>query len=229
MLIIGDARIPTQAVDYLSAYGKFIPFQSENLVYEAISGHPDIFFCKIDDRWVMAPNTPENQKKQLLKKGLNVLTGEKEVGMAYPLSATYNAVVTDRYLIHHLKHTDPAIVELSANKTKIHVNQAYTRCSLLPLSRDRFITSDKGIYKTLIRSQIETFYFSPDNILLPGFNHGFFGGCCGIYKNRIFIIGQLKHHADGEKLRDYLEKLNYEIIELYDGPLFDGGSLLFLP
>ncbi len=229
MLIIGDARIPAQAIDNLSAYGKFIPFHTENLVYEAISGHPDLFFCKIDDRWVMAPNTPENYKKQLIKKEIPFCEGENSVGEIYPQTAFYNAVVTEKYLIHNRKVTDPIIKQKAIGKTAIHVNQAYTRCSLLPLSQDRFITSDEGIYQTLLKTGVEIYYFSPKGILLPGFRNGFLGGCCGIFENRIFIIGQLSFYPEGEKLRRVLQHCNYEIIELYTGPLFDGGSLLFLP
>ena len=229
MLIIGDARIPPQAIDYLSAYGKFIPFHAENLVYDAISGHPDLFFCKIDDRWVMAPNTPENYKKQLIKKEISFCEGENSVGEIYPQTACYNAVITEKYLIHNRKVTDPVIKQKAIGKTAIHVNQAYTRCSLLPLSQDRFITSDEGIYQTLLKAGVEIYYFSPKGILLPGFRNGFLGGCCGIVDNRVFIIGQLSFYPEGEKLRSVLQHCNYEIIELYDGPLFDGGSLLFLP
>ena len=32
---------------------------------------------------------------------------------------------------------------------------------------------------------------------------------------------------DGKIVKDYLQFLSYEIVELYDGPLFDGGSILF--
>jgi hypothetical protein len=42
----------------------------------------------------------------------------------------------------------------------------------------------------------------------------------------VFFIGNLSHFPEGEKVRQFLS--SYEIIELYDGPLVDGGSLIFI-
>lgn len=69
-------------------------------------------------------------------------------------------------------------------------------------------------------------YVNPEGIQLPGFDHGFVGGAAGIYKDQVFFIGNLDYFSEGEKFRHFLS--GYEIIELYDGPLFDGGSILFL-
>ena len=69
---------------------------------------------------------------------------------------------------------------------------------------------------------------SPHGILLEGFPHGFFGGCCGIWKDKVFINGSLDHFPEGEKVRQYLKDLGYEVVELYDGPLTDAGSILFV-
>ena len=49
----------------------------------------------------------------------------------------------------------------------------------------------------------------------------------GVHGNMVFIIGSLDHHHEGNSIRSFLENLKYEIIELYDGPLYDGGSILF--
>ena len=58
--------------------------------------------------------------------------------------------------------------------------------------------------------------------------HGFFGGACGVHENKVFILGHLDKFKDGDKVRNYLKDLDYKIIELFDGQLFDGGSILFL-
>jgi hypothetical protein len=229
MLIVGDANIPNPAIDQLSNFGQFVPFKTNGLVYDAVSGHPDLFFCEIDDQWVMAPNLPEPYHRIFANEKIKMQSGAQAVGNTYPDTARYNAVATKNHVIHNLKATDKVIENLASEKLSIHVNQAYTRCNLLPLSNDRFVTSDEGIYKTLSKARIEIYYFSPEGILLPGFRNGFLGGCCGIIGNQIFIIGQLRYYPEGEKLRMLLQNLNYEIIELYDGPLFDGGSLFFIP
>ncbi len=110
----------------------------------------------------------------------------------------------------------------------IHLNQGYSRCNLLPLKNNHFITSDEGIKRVLQNYNLNVLQVSPEDIQLPGFKHGFFGGTCGVLGNSIFILGSLKNYKDGGKVETYLHSLNYEIIELFDGPLYDGGSILFL-
>jgi hypothetical protein len=96
------------------------------------------------------------------------------------------------------------------------------------LKEDNFITSDKGIEKELLKQGLNCLYLSPKEILLPGFANGFVGGCMGTYKNRVFIIGNPDFHSEGKQLQAFLHGMNYEIISLYNGRLFDGGSLFFL-
>jgi hypothetical protein len=38
----------------------------------------------------------------------------------------------------------------------------------------------------------------------------------------------LERFPQGQKAKNYLEALNYEIVELCDGPLMDTGGILFI-
>jgi len=226
MLILADKRIPEKAKNNLKKYGEVLFIETHGITYPAISGHPDIFVCDAGNTLVIAPNTPEKIKLQLVKNNIQFVEGSGKVGKQYPETASYNAVVTDKLLIHNLKYTDPIIQGNCADLESIHIRQAYTRCNLISMENNRFITSDKGIEKTLSGRGYEVLFVHPKGIVLPGFKHGFIGGCCGIFKNRIFFIGSLKHFPEGDKIRNFIK--GYEIIELYDGPLFDGGSLIFV-
>jgi len=228
MKVIANSSIPISALNKLREYGNVLPFETTEITYPAISGHPDIFFCLTDKHLVIAPNTPTKFKKKLNDNNISYIEGQKNVGNCYPDTAMYNAVVTHKYLIHNLEITDNSIKEACTGKISIHVNQAYTRCNLLPLKNESFITSDKGIYKTLLTNNINVLYVNPKGIILPGFNNGFFGGACGVTKNQVFIIGSLSFLTDGEKVTQFIENLGYQIIELYDGSLWDGGSLIFI-
>ncbi len=228
MLIISDDRIPGKAKEKLSHYGNVIFIETEGIVYEAVSGHPDIFFCNTGMGLVVAPNLPDSIKQKLKDYPVSFIEGNKPVGNKYPATASYNAVVTSKYLIHNLKYTDRAILDNTGNLIKIDVNQAYTRCNLLPLNKDSFITSDRGIEKVLLQNGLDTLYVEPSDILLPGFRNGFFGGACGVYEGKVFVHGSLGRFSDGHKVRLFLEKLEMEIVELYDGDLYDGGSILFV-
>ena len=226
MFIIADKRIPLEAKSRLNKYGKVLFFESTGATYKVISGHPDIFCCTTKNELVVAPNMPAKILQKLNSYKISLLNGKNNVGDKYPQSAHYNALVTDKYLIHNLKHTDPVLLESCLHLVRLDVKQAYTQCNVLALNNDTFIASDRGIEKTLQQKGLEVLFVNPKGILLPGVEHGFFGGCCGIFENKIFFIGSLNHFPDGEKVRQFLP--DYEIIELYDGPLFDGGSLIFI-
>jgi hypothetical protein len=93
----------------------------------------------------------------------------------------------------------------------------------------QFITSDEGIYKTLKINGFPSLFVNAEDIILHGHKHGFFGGACGIFENKIFALGNLDGYSDGKKVKTFINSLGYDIIELYDGQLFDGGSIIFIP
>ncbi len=228
MIIISNKNIPVQALEKLKDFGKVLTFETSDITYPSISCHPDVFICMLDDKLVIAPNTPEKFKSELNKNNVQFVEGQSKVSSKYPKSAIYNAVITQDYLIHNLEITDSSIKEECVSKKKIHVEQGYTKCNLLPLNNDNFITSDEGICKTLTANNLNVLYVNPQEILLPGFKNGFFGGACGIHQNSVFTMGSLKKLASSKQIDTFLTELRYEIIELYNGPLFDCGSLIFV-
>jgi len=225
MYIIADQRIPGQAKEKLNSYGEVLWLEPQEVTYSAISAHPDIFFCLVNDHLVVAPNISEEMKIKLKRLEGVCLEGEQSVENSYPVTAGYNSVVTSEYIIGNTRFTDRRIKEQAESREIIHVNQGYTRCNLIPLPDNRFITSDKGIEKKLLEYDLEILFVEPTGILLSGFKHGFIGGTCGVWKDNLFFIGSLKRFPEGEKIRNFVH--NMEIIELYNGPLFDGGSLIF--
>ncbi len=228
MIIISSKNIPEQALTKLKDYGKVLTFETCEYAYPAISCHPDVFLCFSEEKLIIAPNTPKVFKRLLIENNVRYVEGRLDVGNNYPATAIYNAVITKNYLIHNLEITDHTIKEVCTDKKKIHVNQGYTRCNLLPLQNDNFITSDKGIYNTLIAKKLNVLYVSPQHILLPGYKNGFFGGVCGVYKKHVFIVGNLSILSDSDKVTSFLIKAGHQIIELYNGPLLDCGSLIFI-
>jgi len=223
-----DGRVSKEAKEALSRYCDIIEFHTRGITYEAVSGHPDLFFCKLADTLVTAANLPVFYQDILKKRGIVFVSGTHSVGNRYPETARYNAAATDAFLVHRLDITDPRILESAAGLEKISVDQGYARCSLLPLERGRFISSDAGITAALVRKGLEALHIENKNITLPGFECGFFGGTCGLFGGRVFVIGSLDYFPDGEAVRRYLGAAGYEIVELADSPLYDGGGILFL-
>ena len=229
MLFIVDKNIPSVAKSNLQNYGKVIEFSTENITYPQISNHPDIFFCLSDGILYYAPNTPSIIIQLLSDNEIILKKGNTPVGWKYPHSAIYNAVITERYFIHNTNITDESLALSKSVRKVINIKQGYGRCSLLPLKNDSFITSDRGIFKKLAEDNLDILYVNPEDIVLPGVNHGFFGGTAGAFGNQVFILGSLNYFKDGKKVKGYFYKLGYEVIELYDGSLYDEGSILILP
>jgi hypothetical protein len=228
MLIIVDKKIPGEAKEKLSAYGTLLELETEGIVYPAISGHPDIFLCKTPQALIVSPSLPEIFLHKLQEQQLQFIPGNHTSHIPHPGSVHYNAAVSDRYLVHRLEFTDPVILQNCHTLKKIPVKQAYTRCNLLLLKDDHYLTSDRGIHKNLQRSGLEGIFVSPTGIILPGFPNGFLGGAMGLVNDSIFVIGSLVFYPEGSTVRKFLENLNYRIVELYQGLLFDGGGILFL-
>ena len=227
-MILCDARLPSPAKIRLAEFGELIEIYSDDITYDAISGHPDVFCCPVGDVLVVSPSLPSKIKDLFNLNGINWQYGLTANTFQYPQSAVYNAVVTENLLIHNLLITDSEIKKLSGNRKHIHVNQGYARCNLLPLPDDRFITSDKGIYSTLTRSGFEVLFVDPTGIILDGFPNGFIGGACGVKGDSVFIVGKLSGYKEGQKIEEFLSRHSLSLIELYDGPLFDGGSIFFI-
>lgn len=226
MYIIADARLPAEVLTNLQSYGRLLALSTQHITYNAISGHPDVFFCQTPDKLLAAPNAPA-ELLDMLKVETRLHPGDKPAGPRYPESASYNAFVNHTYIIHNLAHTDAAILDHCAAWRRLHVSQGYTRCNLVEIA-DLYITSDRGIEKVLRKERLEVFFIDPKPIILPGQAHGFFGGCAGINGNTLFLSGCCDYFPEGHALKAALKQRDVELVELYEGPLVDGGSILFI-
>ena len=228
MFAIIDQRAPEEVKNNLKKYTETIfEFSTNGITSEAISGHPDIFIFQSETAFILAPNIPESLVTFFEKANVHFTYGTKPVGKNLDESVLYNAICTSDKLYGHTRKLDKSILEHCANKKIIHVNQAFTRCSMFVV-KNRVITSDKGIVKILKTKNIDYCYFDPSDIQIVGHKNGFIGGCMGQMENKIFFMGNLLKHKDGGKLQDFLELLDFEVISLGHDYLYDGGGLFFM-
>ena len=270
--IIADSRMPEEAKKNLKKLGDVLFLNPTEITYKSISAHPDIFFFQTEDGLIYAPNAPKRIVKELKKRKIKLTEGKKEVGKRYPETVPYNAVGIGDTLIHNLKHTDSTILSLYPNH--IHVNQGYTRCNLVALNENAFITSmedykevaetqrrrdaecdastgsaaeklmaqsrdastmsfikqnENTFTEDIVDTSVQKFvlYIDPRQIKLEGHDHGFFPGCCGVWKNNLIVCGSTKYLKEKEELDRFLKDNNFNLIELYDGELVDVGSVFF--
>ena len=228
MLIIVDAKIPAMAKAALSAMGQLLELATDGIVYPAISGHPDIFFCRVGQELVVAPNLPAQYRDKLLESGIRTISGKSPLGMEYPATAHYNAVTTHEYLIHHPTITDEAIKNLSINKKIIAVKQGYTRCNLKMVGEEHALTSDMGIGRVLEQVGIKTLLVDPVSVDLPDFAHGFFGGCCGVWKDMLYVLSGRDNFAQSAEIETLAAAAGYNVRWLTNDAPFDGGGIFFI-
>lgn len=228
-VIIASALMPDEAKHNLSDFGKVLWLHPSNEVYPSISAHPDIYFFQFEENLlVFAPNTPQKLIADLHQSGVNLMRGKTALGMQHPETVAYNASGTKSLLVHNLKYTDERILKLYKNKPKIIVHQGYTRCNLIALTEKAFITSDEGISEILRKLNYEVLYINPKQIQLEGHPHGFFPGCCGVCGKTLFVCGNTSSLIEKEELDAFLKQHNYTLHELYNGPLTDLGSIMFV-
>jgi hypothetical protein len=228
MLILCDNKMPSEAKAKLSAYGEIVDFATEGITYDAISGHPDIFFCPTPEGLIVAPNLPEKYLEILKLHEIQYVFGRSDVGYKYPESALYNSLVTDRFIIQNKIISDKSIRKLNPDPEIINVKQGYVRCNLLALPNGTFITSDRGMEKSLRSTNLEVLFVDPDCVKLEGFDHGFLGGTCGMFKNTLFVCGNLTYFKEQAIIESFIERAGVLIIELYEGQPVDVGTIMFL-
>lgn len=226
MLIIADSRAPKAAKKKLERLGEVLWLEPQPCAYPAIAAHPDIFFCQIGKTAVAAPNAPQNIVEKLTENALSVSQGKKKIGAKHPETTFYNAVFTDTLFIHHAKLSDESLLARVERRIAVHTPQGYTRCNLMALSETAFLTSDRSIEKALLQQNAEVLFVDPKEILLPGVNHGFIGGCCGMIDRSLVVFGSFDFHSQGAEIRKFIEKQEIDVVELYDGTLWDGGGIL---
>lgn len=226
-LIIADSRISPPAAEQLARLGNILWLEPQPTVYESIAAHPDIFFCQKGNLLFASPDIPARWESVITASGVMLLKGTLAPGRAYPETARYNAVFARHLLIHNRKVSDKTLIGTDPEVVVIHVNQAYTRCNLLHLSDNVFLTSDKGIAAALSKIGMEIIFINPRQILLPGHPYGFAGGCFGVFGRLLVCNGNPELLQERGELLPRLKTLGMEMYCLHDGPLTDVGGIFF--
>lgn len=226
MIIIASESIPETAFRKLQTTGTVLLLGRQIGPYPAIAAHPDVFLCQKGHVVYSSPALSAWLSPKMGKG--RFVPGKNLPGKTYPHTAIYNAVFAGNTFVHHLGVSDPILLKAAQNMEHIHVNQAYTRCNLLGLNSACFVTSDRGIEKKLLLAGKKVFYIDPHQIVLPGKNHGFFGGACGLYDQTIYVCGNWQSLKEAAALQAFCQQCGFTIASLCDGPVIDIGAVFFV-
>ena len=200
-----DSRVRKVEYEYLSKYFDVIKIPLSNDVYEEISGHSDIFYCKLQNKIICAPNAPIIEKEFIVGKNL--------VERTYPYDVSYNACQIGDFIIGS-KYTDSMI------STNITVKQGYTKCSICVTSKNSCITSDRGIDKILKGNGINSDFIEENNIKL------LIGGASFVFDNKFVLFGDIENLESKEKIIEHLKKYELELVDFKGLEVNDYGGVI---
>lgn len=214
-----DVRIREEEYNYLSQYFKITKIPLSQDVYDEISGHSDIFYCRLNDSIICAPNAPIIED--------NFIMGTSRIGRKYPQDIAYNACQIGKTIIGS-KYTDKTI------KPDIIVKQGYTKCSICVTGEGSCITTDKSIAKHLERKGLYVTYIQENNIKLldrsgkPTEMKGFIGGSSLVFDNKFVLFGDINLLESKEKILDHIKICNLELVNFRGMNVNDyGGAIIY--
>ena len=230
-LALVDSRISESMVQKLNELNiNIIKSIKCNETYNAISCHPDICVIKLNDNNILvAPNVFDYYDSYLTPLGFNVIKGNSNINNRYPNNVHYNVVILGNNVIHNFKYTDNVLLDYieKNNMNKINVNQGYCKCSICIVDENSIITSDEGIYKEVIKHNIDCLLIEKGHIDLFELDYGFIGGCSGlISKDTLAFFGNIEKHPNFNEINKFVSERNKKILSLSKEKLTDLGSLI---
>jgi hypothetical protein len=237
MVFISE-NIPSPCVASLHHLGyETVPLPSDPRLAPQISSHPDMLLflsdhTLISDRFYYEVCAKKQIDRACKERNLTLCLTDESPTPEYPHDIRFNAFVLDKYLFCYQAYTSPAVLKTAEKKGKkiISIRQGYARCSTCPVGTHALITADPSILQAAQKqNDLDALSVHQGHIELPGYPHGFLGGCCGADEDRLFFCGSLSHHPDGDMIHQFCRNHNIQIVELSTEPLFDCGSLIFIP
>ena len=227
-IAVVDPRMPAAAKKKLKKLNYYVAEVNLNRkLQRPVAGHVDMMLFRCGDKIIYEPGL-ENIADLLRSNGHNCVKGERILSTVYPKNIIYNACCINGTVIRYKGRVEKNIKVLGVKH--ILVNQGYAKCLIVPVDKRRIITSDRGIKEAWEKNGGKALLIRPGNIKLPGYKTGFIGGASGINDKSVLFAGRLNTHPDGQVIRDFIKRSGKGVIELYDGPLYDVGTIyIFKP
>lgn len=227
-----DERISDACLSSLEGHGYYViklPKMSD--INSPIASHTDIISFKLKEKLffsekyfnrffdILSPLNPQNI----------TLTKDSQ-GVNYPLDAIFNGLLMGELLFCKSDTFSKEILAIaSENGVKaVHVKQGYPACVTLKISENAAITADKGMEKALKSKGISVLTIENGAVSLPPYEYGFIGGAGAAFEDKVYFLGDIKKHPDGERIISFTEENGRSAVSLSNEPLVDLGGILFI-
>lgn len=235
--LILDYRTSEKELQRLLSFGfNLIPTDKVSSLYEAVDGHPDLQFFRIENKIIAQKDLREKQIELLSNLGTSITLGNSTLSLPYPGNIPYNALLTPDLLMHRLDATDPVILseiqELKKSKeiSLVNVKQGYSRCSCAYVGNNSYVTEDIVMAEKLTSLKKQVFYQKHSNVYLEGFDFGFIGGALSLIsiqgEELVLISGSLDSYFYGKELKAFLAQRNIRYECIGEGKLMDRGTII---
>jgi len=231
-LMVVDCRISIELEAALKNMGiELLKLKPHPGLYEAVSSHPDMLLHHLGGNLIVyAPGTDKTLLDKLTEYGFSLIKGESLLSPSYPADIAYNIARVGKWYFHNLKHTDP-VAKKHLDKLGIepvHVEQGYSKCSILPVDSHTIITTDIGIAKAADKKGIDVLFLDGErSICLPGLNYGFIGGAGGMVDKAVCALnGNIGKLDCNSILSSFASRRGIIIKSLSNSHVTDIGSML---
>ncbi len=234
--VLVDERISGTCRRALELQGfNVIPLPRHKNLPEAIASHPDtLLFYAYRELFVpaeycdIAPYVFSEIRE--LHPNIKINFTDDILGEKYPEDAKMNAKQFGTKLFAKADSLSPAIKDFAKRRglELVNVNQGYPACTTLALGCAAAISADAGVARVLKDEGIDVTLIQNGDISLPPYEYGFIGGASGVYKNKIFFLGDCKKHRNHVIIEMVIKSNGYTPISLSNEPLCDLGGLVFI-
>ena len=235
MIALVDTRLGETEERALMLHGaRVIRLPASKRLSEAVCSHPDILIFYNDGEIITSADYIEENPYALTDAyewvyGLKVTCTDDAFDPKYPRDAIFNALVHAGYIFYKEDTVSHAVKEYAKRRglKPIAVKQGYPACTTLAFG-NAAITSDRGMARALLQCGIKVTLIENGDIALPPHEYGFIGGASGVYKDKVYFIGNLSSHRDGERIKKAILDEGYTPVSLSRAPLRDLGRIIFI-
>lgn len=235
-ICIVDERMPEAAKRHLALEGFYIIEANRSKgLSEPLSSHPDMLFFFHEKTLIStAEYCGENpfifEDLSRLIPGLTIKLTADSFAEKYPRDAIFNALVMGNKIFLKEDSVSSSVIEYAKRRGLeiCNTRQGYPACTTLALSDRAAITADQGMAKLLSSHGIDVTLINNGDISLSPYEYGFIGGASGVFRDKLYFIGDLKLHRDAEKIENAARLQGLSPVSLGSFPLIDLGKIIFI-
>lgn len=233
-IVIADCRLDIECRLSLEKRGfELICLPPFSRLPEPVASHPDMLLFAGKDHLVCYDEYFRGNSGLVSRIaslwGKRLVLARDDVGDRYPMDVGLNAAPVGEWLVCKRNALSPSVASLYEEKNMVGVKQGYAKCSAVVVDDRSLITADRSIAIGAEKKGIDVLLVSPEGVELEGYNCGFIGGASGADRENVYFCGSVELHPDGEKIADFCRKKGKGCVSLSDRPLYDYGTLFFLP